>query len=612
VLVGKVLALEEGEVEITYSTGTKLLLVGPAEFVVESAGGKLRRGGLVASVTEAGHGFTIETPNGKVVDLGTEFGVAGDDFGLSEVSVFQGKVEAYPGGKQQAGKKFELTKGHGLQWNEGDLISLDADLRRFATSVLDLSEAGISTGERKPLVDRFREASLNAKAWNALGNVKTSVDGLLLAGNDDPSNRPYLVSKQQYDPSLGPVAVAVDFVLTEETSADFACLAILTRSANERGIALHDWQGSLARNARCSYGTDAGNEDSSNKRGALRAGIKMESDRELKEISGSEFLVPEVGTPYRAVMRDDGVNVSFTVSLREKPKVSKTITFRSLFHGNSNFIAVEGPRQGCALIERVEVSQDLSATSPVSYAEISALLFDVTKEAAQERKLLAKLSPAGSTLLLQESFDTAELDTLYWNTLGEVLIRDGAVQLGLPNAEGHIDTWKGRPYLLTRQPLDPREGTLTIVGRMSFAENFLNGYGASFAVTTRADERRGNGPGWENSVLRRGIRANFWPAAWNSKHSIEIHEKPAANTITLLATQGLQVNPLTKSYLFQVIDDGSSVMLTIIDPKQPEKIMTISSPTTSEIHQGFVGFESCWGSPITLDDIRIYQTAKPQ
>ena len=86
---GDVLALTEGEVEMTYISGTKLLLIGPAEFLVGSAGGKLHRGGLIASVTQRGHGFTIEIPNGRIVDLGTEFAVTVDDFGVSEVSVFQ-------------------------------------------------------------------------------------------------------------------------------------------------------------------------------------------------------------------------------------------------------------------------------------------------------------------------------------------------------------------------------------------------------------------------------------------------------------------------------------------------------------------------------------------
>ena len=186
-------------------------------------------------------------------------------------------------------------------------------------------------------------------------------------------------------------------------------------------------------------------------------------------------------------------------------------------------------------------------------------------------------------------------------------MRDGAVQLGQPNAKGHIDTWKARPYLLTQRPLDSAGGALTILGRIAFAENFLAGYGASFAVMTRADNRHGEGPGWEYSVLRRGVRSNFWPGAWDSKHSLEIHEKPAVNTITLLATQGVEVDPRVRSYLFRVVDDGQTVTLTIVDPMKPEDLLNISSATTPPAGSGFVAFESCWGSPVTLDDVRIYQ-----
>ena len=96
VSAGHVLQLTRGEMRLTYGSGVELRLLGPAEFVVGPAGGRLVRGGVRAVVPEKGRGFTIETPNGKVVDLGTEFGVAVDDFGVSEVNVFQGMVDAFP------------------------------------------------------------------------------------------------------------------------------------------------------------------------------------------------------------------------------------------------------------------------------------------------------------------------------------------------------------------------------------------------------------------------------------------------------------------------------------------------------------------------------------
>ena len=104
VMSGQHLNIEHGAVELTYLSGTKLLLMGPVSFVVENEGGRLLSGGVVASVPEAGYGFSIQTPNGKVVDLGTEFGLAVDDFGVSEVSVFEGKVEAFPITEQSDGQ----------------------------------------------------------------------------------------------------------------------------------------------------------------------------------------------------------------------------------------------------------------------------------------------------------------------------------------------------------------------------------------------------------------------------------------------------------------------------------------------------------------------------
>src|SRR4029078_11942463 len=71
VSAGHILQLERGEMRLTYPTGVELRLMGPAAFVVAPAGGGLRRGGVRAVVPEKGRGFTIETPNGKVIDLGT-------------------------------------------------------------------------------------------------------------------------------------------------------------------------------------------------------------------------------------------------------------------------------------------------------------------------------------------------------------------------------------------------------------------------------------------------------------------------------------------------------------------------------------------------------------
>ena len=94
----------------------------------------------------------------------------------------------------------------------------------------------------------------------------------------------------------------------------------------------------------------------------------------------------------------------------------------------------------------------------------------------------------------------------------------------------------------------------------------------------------------------------------NKDHSLEVHEKPTSNTITLLETQGVKIDPRSGVYLFRVVDDGSNVALTIIDPSNPDVEMSISTETKSNLDEGFIGFESCWGSPILLEDVRIFRS----
>lgn len=603
---GDAIDLLAGEVELVYASGSRLLLLAPANFVVEREGGTLQRGGFVASITDAGHGFTVQLPHGKVVDLGTEFGVAIDDFGVAEVNVFEGKVEAFPKRGQQSNQKIELTAGNGLQWSDNDFIPLHADINRFASVVMGRQLGYGPDSGNLSVVDRFRELSLDASRWQSLGNVQPTSEGLVMTGGAGEENPSYLISAAEYDPALGPVTMTCDLRFLQVDPQGPTAFSVLTRSVDERGIALPPWQGVLASCTRCSFGLE-----SSRDAGSLQAGVKLESDRELSNISWSGFSTPQPGTPYRMIVRDDGVNLSFTVFRRDQPSEQKNVTVRSLFRGQANHLALEGPRLGQVLVERVEIQQDVSSTPLASYSDFSSLVFDDRKQQDRRRKLLASLSPDGMPIL-QDDFEQDELDQSRWSILGDVQVVDGRVQLGLPNDEQHIDTWKQRPYLLTSNRLDPRDGKLTIIGSVAFADNFLAGYGGSFAVMTRADNQHGEGPGWENSILQRGVRANFWPAAWDTQHTLEIHEKPNVNTITLLATKGLEVDPETRSYLFRVVDDGKQVTLTIVDPRRPEDLKTVVTAETTLAQQGFIGFEGCWGSPVVLDDIRIFQTPNPR
>ena len=91
------LRLKSGLIRLTYQQGVVLSLQGPADFEVRSTNHSiLHRGQLAAYVPPGAEGFRVDSPNAKVVDLGTEFGITVDDQGETQLSVFDGMVELTP------------------------------------------------------------------------------------------------------------------------------------------------------------------------------------------------------------------------------------------------------------------------------------------------------------------------------------------------------------------------------------------------------------------------------------------------------------------------------------------------------------------------------------
>jgi hypothetical protein len=96
---GRVLAVARGLAEVRFRCGARVVLEGPARLeLLSGKSARLARGRLTARVPGAAAGFAILSPQGKVIDLGTEFGVAVADDGATDVYVFEGKVEAHPAG----------------------------------------------------------------------------------------------------------------------------------------------------------------------------------------------------------------------------------------------------------------------------------------------------------------------------------------------------------------------------------------------------------------------------------------------------------------------------------------------------------------------------------
>jgi hypothetical protein len=89
------LELTSGLAEVTFVSGARMLIEGPAVVDLEtSLRARLVSGRVTAEVPVPAHGFTISASGVEVVDRGTAFGVEVLRDGRSEVQVFRGTVDA--------------------------------------------------------------------------------------------------------------------------------------------------------------------------------------------------------------------------------------------------------------------------------------------------------------------------------------------------------------------------------------------------------------------------------------------------------------------------------------------------------------------------------------
>ena len=136
-LPGRVLALQRGLAEIRFAGGADVVLEGPASLeLVSSNGAKLQRGKLTARVPPSAKGFQVRSPHGKVVDLGTEVGVAVKGDGSADVFVFEGKVEAHGIGPDGPG--VSLTQGQAARIDASGVAgqpAADPDANRFTRRI---------------------------------------------------------------------------------------------------------------------------------------------------------------------------------------------------------------------------------------------------------------------------------------------------------------------------------------------------------------------------------------------------------------------------------------------------------------------------------------------
>ncbi|HZN32207.1 MAG TPA: LamG-like jellyroll fold domain-containing protein, partial [Pirellulaceae bacterium] len=88
------LKIQQGQLQLEFLGGAKLLVAGPAELhILSPKSATLVSGRAATRVLQWGHGFVLNTPEAVMVDLGTEFAVGVDELQGSSVQVVDGEVE---------------------------------------------------------------------------------------------------------------------------------------------------------------------------------------------------------------------------------------------------------------------------------------------------------------------------------------------------------------------------------------------------------------------------------------------------------------------------------------------------------------------------------------
>jgi hypothetical protein len=170
VAVGREFDLDAGLLEITYDTGARVILHGPASYKVQTNNsGFLAYGDLTgvveklpgaAAAAAAEHDlfgcrppladpplFTVHTPEANVTDLGTEFGVRVGRAGRTESHVFRGKVKV---GVATTPSQDAAADDHEIVLNANESIRVEK--RAGETPLMIVREGG------KGLADFVRES----------------------------------------------------------------------------------------------------------------------------------------------------------------------------------------------------------------------------------------------------------------------------------------------------------------------------------------------------------------------------------------------------------------------------------------------------------------------
>ncbi|MEM9347721.1 MAG: FecR family protein [Planctomycetota bacterium] len=148
------LELTAGFAELSFSDGARVLIQAPAKIQpLTPISLRLRSGKLFATTEASGDQFIVHTPNLRLTDLGTSFGVSVDPLsGKTSTYVYSGKVHAVPVDEhgQAKGEGLMLVEDQSGTYETGSTVQPGgADRHRFVTESTEAPYIVHHTGQAK-------------------------------------------------------------------------------------------------------------------------------------------------------------------------------------------------------------------------------------------------------------------------------------------------------------------------------------------------------------------------------------------------------------------------------------------------------------------------------
>lgn len=199
--------VKSGVIELEFDYGARVVIEGPCEFSCKADNLiALDYGRLYARVPQQAAGFTVDTKNARIVDLGTEFGVQENIDRTTELHVMKGRTTLLAG-RDREKTAFDVIQGQAREVREEgtsvEAISLRENafiqqihsrtgLIRKGQKVIDLADItgggnGFGTGHRnvgiEPSTSEFgRVTETNRSIDNAYRGVQTNpfIDGVFV------------------------------------------------------------------------------------------------------------------------------------------------------------------------------------------------------------------------------------------------------------------------------------------------------------------------------------------------------------------------------------------------------------------------------------------------